>query len=192
MKHIFSRLMASLAALSLLLPVPLPAAAAQSPAKAAMPARPLQLPLARRGCYLEAAKVWDTGVTMDVVQANYAYADCLEALAVHALESWYSPESRSEFLGAETPRAYLDRLLSQLDNLGYLVETGLADCAPSCGSMWQMSASGSQAEFLETLLRRIAERLVLESDQADKLDDPRWKTCWDEPKACDQKWLNES
>ncbi|PKL76325.1 MAG: hypothetical protein CVV27_10855, partial [Candidatus Melainabacteria bacterium HGW-Melainabacteria-1] len=67
----------------------LPAAAAEHSPKTAN-VSPQSVPLLRRACWLPAQKAWDSGVTHDVIQANAAYASCLQNLTVSLLKQHYN------------------------------------------------------------------------------------------------------
>lgn len=49
--------------------------------------------------------------------------------------------------------------------------------------MYQMAASGAEGHFLETLLREIADRVLMETDAALVMESLRWNQCWKQPES---------
>lgn len=148
---------------------------------------PQQLPLARRSCYQASLQLWQ-GSTQEMVEGNEKYASCLEKLAVQTLEQHYTPE----VLEGQKPAVFLNHLLKQVDQLSWGVYTQPRSCAPDCGTMWSLGGSAGRGKFLEHLLQDMAERLLLESEKADQIDDRRWKDCWLNPEKCDLKWFQQT
>lgn len=142
------------------------------------------IPLLRKGCYLKAAPIWEEGVTGPVIQANQAYRDCLLNISEKVLIQYY-PAEPFKPLG---PRKFLEKHLASVSTLAYTVQTSLKACAPYCGTMWQMAASGHEGIFLEGLLRDMAERILLETDESLLTDQAVWKNCWATPKSCPAKF----
>jgi hypothetical protein len=142
------------------------------------------IPLLRKSCYLKAAPVWEEGATGPVIQANQAYRDCLLDLSEKVLKQYYS----TEMFKPLSPRKFLEKHLESVSHLAYTVQTNLKACLPNCGTMWQMMASGQEGAFLEDLLRDMAERILLETDESLLTDQAIWKKCWDSPAACPAKF----
>lgn len=151
-------------------------------APANLPA-PEKIPLAVKACYQKAQPDWDSGVTQRMIQGNGKYADCLEGLAVGLLKYQYP----REILAGKDPKVFLDGLLHQIDTLSWSVENQVKGCAPMCGTMYTVTASARRADFLEDLLRRISERVLLESGKPELTESPAWKACWDTPEKCNLK-----
>jgi hypothetical protein len=142
------------------------------------PLTPEALPAARAVCYRAALPEWDSGVTHRVIQANTRYTECLLNLGERLLLTNYDPAA----FAPHTPRQYLQQVTQQVQDLAAILETQPRSCAPMCGTLWQMTASGAGAQFLEQLLRNTAERLFQEQESGES--SPTWKKCWDSPESC--------
>ncbi|MBT9547247.1 MAG: hypothetical protein IV090_17780 [Candidatus Sericytochromatia bacterium] len=148
------------------------------------PALARNIPLLRKACYLKAAPIWEDGATGPVIQANQAYRDCLLDISVNVLNQYYSIEMFKPL----SPRQFLEKQLESVSSLAYTVQTNLKVCLPNCGTMWQMIASGHEGAFLEDLLRDMAERILLETDESLLTDQANWKKCWESPGTCPAKF----
>lgn len=148
------------------------------------PALARNIPLMRKSCYLKAAPIWEEGATGPVIQANQAYRDCLLSIAEKVLKQYYPLESFKPL----SPRQFLEKHLESVSTLAYTVQNSPKACLPHCGTMWQMAASGEEGQFLESLLRDMAERILLETDEGLLTDKPVWIQCWDKPTSCPGKF----
>ncbi len=142
------------------------------------------IPLLRKTCYLKAAPIWEEGATGPVIQANQAYRDCLLDISEKVLKQYYS----TDMLKPLNPRQFLEKHLESVSKLAYTVQTQIKACLPHCGTMWQMMASGQEGAILEDLLRDMAERILLETDESLLSDQANWKKCWDTPSSCPAKF----
>lgn len=142
------------------------------------PLTPEALPVARAACYRQALPEWNSGVTQRAIQANARYTNCLLDLGERLLVTHYAPEA----FAPRTPRQYLEATTAQVQEMATILETQPRSCAPTCGSLWQMTASGAGAQFLEQLLRHTAERLLQEREPG--MPTPAWEKCWDFPESC--------
>jgi hypothetical protein len=142
------------------------------------------IPLMRKSCYLKAAPIWEEGATGPVIQANQAYRDCLLDISEKVLKQYYS----TDMFKPLNPRQFLEKHLASVSNLAYTAQTQIKACLPHCGTMWQMMASGQEGAFLEDLLRDMAERILLETDESLLSDQANWKKCWDTPTTCPAKF----
>ncbi|MGE3728845.1 MAG: hypothetical protein AB7I41_25080 [Candidatus Sericytochromatia bacterium] len=142
------------------------------------------VPLLRKSCYLKAAPIWEDGATGPVIQANQAYRDCLLDLSEKVLIQYYN----TDLLKPLKPRQFLEKHLESVSALAYTVQTNVKACLPHCGTMWQMMASGQEGIVLEKLLRDMAERILLETDESLLSDQAKWKTCWETPTSCPAKF----
>jgi len=148
------------------------------------PALARNIPLLRKACYLKVSPIWEAGATGPVIQANQAYRDCLLDISVKVLNQYYSIDMFKPL----SPRQFLEKQLESVSNLAYTVQTNLKVCLPNCGTMWQMVASGQEGAYLEDLLRDMADRILLETDESLLTDQAIWKKCWESPSTCPAKF----
>ncbi|PIQ23352.1 hypothetical protein COW36_08395 [bacterium (Candidatus Blackallbacteria) CG17_big_fil_post_rev_8_21_14_2_50_48_46] len=142
------------------------------------------LPLARQACYYQAKPDWDSGVTHHMIRGNERYRDCMLNLAEEMLKRYYPAQAFQK----TKPREMLLAILKPMGQMAYLVQNDLKACAPTCGTMWQVAASGKEAQYLEGFLQDLAERVLNESEAALLTEDPQWQACWKDPAKCPKQF----
>ena len=120
------------------------------------------LPRIKYKSYIEAHKLWDTGITSQMHYGNKLLADKLRQILIDTAESAYT----SEFFEGKTVSQYYDNLVSRLMKASY-------DAQPDIGTSYGVIASGERAQIIDDLIIRLVK------DISEPSYFSQWKPKWD-------------
>jgi len=121
------------------------------------------LPRIKYKSYIEAHKLWDTGITSQMHEGNKLLANKLREILINMAETVYTPD----FFEGKTVSQYYDDMIFKLTKAAYDAQPDLT------GSMYPVIAHGQRASMIDDLIVKVVKDVTEPSYFS------QWKLKWD-------------